>query len=288
MILDKSIEIEVCRANVRFYKDMYKCKVGDVINVKIEHVPTGVVIPILVKCDICDGEKYLSYKKYLQNITRGGYYSCSSKCATDKKKTSYFSKTGFEHPLKNPEVKDRMRNTCIVKYGFDNPNKSQTTKNKSKNTCLLKYGSETYVGSYKFKIDMNDKFGVDNPMHSNEINSKRIKSSFFINDLESIKYQGKYELDFLFYCRDNDIEISKPDFTIEYVEDGKVKKYLPDFFIRGLNLVIEIKSTYYYNLHKEKNILKKEYTIKKGFNYILIMDKDYEQFKQTINEKYDF
>ena len=43
------------------------------------------------------------------------------------------------------------------------------------------------------------------------------------------------------------------------------------------NLVIEIKSSYYYNLHKEINILKKEQTINSGFNYLMILDKKYDK-----------
>lgn len=39
---------------------------------------------------------------------------------------------------------------------------------------------------------------------------------------------------------------------------------MPDFFIDKLNLVIEIKSLYYYELHKEINILKRINTILLG------------------------
>lgn len=51
-----------------------------------------------------------------------------------------------------------------------------------------------------------------------------------------------------------------------------------------MNLIIEIKSTYYYNLHKSKNILKKEYTIKGGYRYIIILDKSYDIFIKLYNE----
>jgi hypothetical protein len=60
---------------------------------------------------------------------------------------------------------------------------------------------------------------------------------------------------------------------------------LPDFFIENKNLIIEIKSTYYFNLHKEKNILKKNYTISSGYNYLLIVDKDYDEFENYMNNE---
>ncbi len=65
-------------------------------------------------------------------------------------------------------------------------------------------------------------------------------------------------------------------------EDGKSKRYLPDFYLEDINLIIEIKSIYYYNLHKNKNILKKESTLKKGFDYIMIVDKNYYEFENKI------
>jgi hypothetical protein len=284
MIVDKKVEVKIHRANIRFYKEKYNCVVNDIIFVDIYDLPTGVSIPVLVKCDLCSSEKKLSYKKYIKNINNGGYYSCSSKCANDKRKKTYFERTGFTHQLLNPLILDKIKDTCISRYGFDSPNKSEIIKDKTRKTCMIKYNSNNYVNSVKYKQNMFEKYGVENPMQSNEINDKRIKSSFLINDFESIKYQGKYELDFLYFCKKNDINISKTKFTIDYYEDGKKKKYLPDFYIDSMNLIIEIKSTYYYNLHKSKNILKKEYTIKGGYRYIIILDKSYDIFIKLYNE----
>lgn len=284
MIIDKEIEVKIHRANIRFYKEKYNCKVNDFILVNISDLPIGVTIPLLVKCDLCDNEKKLSYKKYIKNIKNGGYYSCSSKCSKEKREKTYFKRTGFQHQLQNPIILDKIKSTCISRYGFDNPNKSDLVKDKTRKTCMIKYNSSNYVNSITYKQSMIEKYGVENPMQSNEINDKRIKSSFLINDFESIKYQGKYELNFLHFCKNSNIPISKPKFTIDYYEDGIKRKYLPDFYIESINLIIEIKSTYYYNLHKNKNILKKEYTIKEGYTYIMITDKSYDVFEKLYNE----
>jgi len=66
---------------------------------------------------------------------------------------------------------------------------------------------------------------------------------------------------------------------------GKDRKYFPDFYFSSLNLIIEIKSTYIYNLQKEKNDLKKESVLNNNYNYILILDKNYDEFKiKYLNE----
>jgi transcription elongation factor Elf1 len=278
MILDSYIKVEVKRANVRFYKEKYNCKVGDYINVEIIDLPKGTNLEVFVKCDICGMERMLMYRKYLKNINCYDYYSCSSKCSTNKKKLTCLEKYGVDNPNKNDIVKKQKKLTCLEKYGVDNPNKSIFIKNKTKKTCLEKYGNVSYVNSFDFKNKMNEKYGVVNPMMSYLINDKRIKTSFKINEFDSIKYQGKYELDFLKFCKENNIKVNRPNFNINYVSLQEDKKYLPDFYIEELNLVIEIKSTYYFNLHKEKNLLKKKYTIKFGYEYMLILDKNYKEF----------
>ena len=187
---------------------------------------------------------------------------------------------GVDNPNKCEKVRNKNRKTCLERYGVDNPNKCEKVRNKNKKTCLERYNNETYLNSDKFKANMMESYGVENPMMSTILNNNRIKNSFKINDYYSIKYQGKYELDFLVFCKENSIFVSKPNFNISYIYLSEEKKYLPDFYISSLNLVVEIKSTYYFNLHREKNIKKIESVKDNGFNFILILDKNYKEFKE--------
>ena len=50
-----------------------------------------------------------------------------------------------------------------------------------------------------------------------------------------------------------------------------------DFYIPKLNLLVEIKSLYWYNMNKDLNIIKEKYA-KNISNYIIIIDKNYEEF----------
>ena len=54
-------------------------------------------------------------------------------------------------------------------------------------------------------------------------------------------------------------------------DDGKNHKYYPDFYIPKDNMIIEVKSTWTYNIELNKNWLKKEATEQLGFNFKFII-----------------
>jgi len=45
---------------------------------------------------------------------------------------------------------------------------------------------------------------------------------------------------------------------------------------------VEIKSTYVYNYELEKNIEKKKACLTNGYNFIFIIDKQYDEFKKLL------
>ena len=87
------------------------------------------------------------------------------------------------------------------------------------------------------------------------------------------------------FCDINNIlnKVSKVK-SVKYEFNNKEKYYHPDFFIEELNLIIEIKSDYYYNLHLEKNLCKQEGCIRKGYTFIFIINKDYTNFLDKIKK----
>lgn len=167
---------------------------------------------------------------------------------------------------KLPESILKRKNTNIEKFGFDNPMKSKEIYNKFKETNIIKYGSEF-------------------PAQNVDIFNKTQISQFKMKTYNGIRYQGSYELDFLIFCDENGLldRISKP-MTIKYRFDDSDRVYYPDFFIEDINLIIEIKSNYYYNLHLEKNLIKEEYTKRIGYDFIFIIDKNYSDFMNKIKK----
>ena len=123
-------------------------------------------------------------------------------------------------------------------------------------------------------------------MHNIEIFKKQQKNSHMITAYDDIlSYQGTYELDFIKTCKIYNINIINSSHRILYnTTDGKKHYYYPDFYIKELNLIIEIKSNYTYEKDLEVNILKQQATINNGFDYIFIIDKKYDEFLNKIKK----
>ena len=90
-------------------------------------------------------------------------------------------------------------------------------------------------------------------------------------------YQGSFELDFLEKYYDK-FKIERGP-TIEYEFEDSNKQYFSDFYLPELNLIVEIKSTYTFELSKEKNIEKQKKSISLGYGHIFIIDKNYQEFE---------
>lgn len=129
MIITKELEIKIS-GNVY---DFYKKNNIPVEKNKINKLPIELVNPqshliIDAKCDVCNKEVKIQYRRYNQSLSRGGYYSCSSKCAKEK------------IILKNLE-------THGVKWHFE----TEDFKKKSKKSNLKKWGDEHFRRSEKWK-----------------------------------------------------------------------------------------------------------------------------------------
>ena len=70
MILTKKVEVTVNYLNIKHYISVgyVDIKCNQKIVVKVKELPMESNIKILVKCDICENEKYLSLQKYNKNI----------------------------------------------------------------------------------------------------------------------------------------------------------------------------------------------------------------------------
>ena len=58
---------------------------------------------------------------------------------------------------------------------------------------------------------------------------------------------------------------------ILYTYDNVERRYYPDFYIKSTNTIIEVKSTYTFELHKEKNLAKEQACLRQGFNFKFIV-----------------
>lgn len=235
-------------------------------------------------CPICSrGMEYKNKRKFQLAIKKNtGCLSCSKK----GEKNPIYGLYGKDNPNfgqiresirgeNSPNRRDDLRKKVSermsgkpssmkgkhhTKESIDKISKSNIGKKRSEETCE--------------KIRQNTLKQLENGKNNNPYCTKlKYKES-------ELHYQGSYELDFL--NKYSEIFNIKNGKTIYYNRpNGKKAAYISDFYIEKLNLIIEIKSTY--TIKKEIDDIKKEYTIKSGYNYIMILDKNYEQFIELYN-----
>jgi hypothetical protein len=293
MKTEKLVEIKIMKSNIAYYKS----KGYDNLNInkynliKSKDVLSGSGVRIYVMCENCNSERYIACVNYHNQIKKSGYYVCQ-KCTNVKVRETNIKRYGNPCPLQNKEVEIKSKKKLLVKYGVDNISKSPDIKSdrskimKSpiyqenlKNGVIKKYGVDNpskseHIKNKKIKTTLSN-YGVENPSQSYEIFERSQKSGKKIKLHDcGLMYRGTYEKDFLDYCYKNGIIVEKGP-TIKFTYKGKKRYYHSDFIIPSLNLICEIKSSYYYELFKDINDAKKEGSEENGYSFVFIKDKEY-------------
>jgi len=209
-------------------------------------------------------------KKYIGKTT------LESKELIEKKKQTSQNLYGDE----KYQNRKQIEKTNIKKYGHINPGANEKVRKRRDKTMIKRYGTKHALlnadSVEKFKNTCLERYGVESPMQNEDLFNKQQISSIQIKYFKNtnLYYQGTYELDFLEKYYDKFDNIKRGP-TIKYIFENKNRIYYSDFFIPSLNLVIEIKNSYLYNRDKSRILAKEKAAISNGFNYILIIDKDY-------------
>ena len=277
-------------------KKIYSCHKCHFNKTRIKFVENYGVDNIQKLDDIKDKIKKTNLEKY--------GYECvlQSNNVKDKIKKTNLEKYGCEYSISSELVKNKITDSLIERYGVKNVFCSDSqfredinkklksslsddfVKYKRIRTCYERYGvnnpmQSDYIKDKTKKTNL-EKYGVEYPMQSHFFFKKQQKSSYKTNLYEDIDYQGTYELDFLerYYEK---LNIGKIE-PIRYKHNDKYHYYHPDFYIPEYNLIVEIKSTYTYNYDLERNQAKYDYSIRAGYNFIFIIDKDYTDFEELL------
>jgi len=308
MIITKYIQKMITQYNKKTYEKYGN--IGETIYIPVNELSKESHQKIDVQCEHCGEIKEIKYQTYNRNTDSGRLpYHCNKKecintkremiikekygcknvfqinCVKDKIKETCIEKYGVENPHQNEEVKTKAEETCLEKYGFRNVFQNEDIKQKSKETRLIKYGFEysmqSEISKEKSKETSNKNYGTDYPMQNiivfNKCNISSLKIKKYNNT--DIYYQASYEKDFLDRYFDKfKIENGK---SIPYEYNGKNKRYLTDFYLPDFDLIVEIKSDYWLRVHKERCKIKSE-NAKKYHNYIMILNKNYDEFENII------
>jgi hypothetical protein len=252
-------DLECEMDNLNIPKDWEMCR-------RLNHFKTGTAV--VPKCDVCgiNDKKWHPYKN--------DYGFCSQSCSSIFVMKQRCDKLGVINIFQLDEIKEKSKKTILKKYGVDNISKLDSIKRQKENTMLKNYNrKDNFNSNLLFK-----KYGVNNPAHIPEVFEKIQYNRFkkrkkIITPLGKIIYlQGNepegYQTLLNEGFGENEILHMKKDMPkITYNYKNKVRRYYPDFYIKKNNIIIEIKSNYTYNVELEKNLLKKEATIKLGFEY---------------------
>jgi hypothetical protein len=225
------------------------------------------------------------YKKGKQ--TKKEKYGNENYNNREKNKETCLKKYGVESVFQYINIQEKIQQTNKEKYKCNYYIQSDNFKEKSKKTNLEKYECDYYIQSDNFKEKSKktnlEKYGVEYNLQNKEIFKKQQKSALKLKQYKNtnIYYRGSYELDFLekVYPLYSDIQNAK---SIKYLFKNKNHYYFPDFYIPSLNLIIECKNSYLIKRDKEKIEAKENATIVNGFNYIIIVDKNYINFDKKL------
>lgn len=181
---------------------------------------------------------------------------------------------GVPFPLMAKAIREKCEQTCMENWGAIQPFLSEKFIQKNKKLMLEKYGVEYFFSSEVFKEVMLDRYGVEHAMHCPQLFHKAMKSMFstkeytFPNSKRVVQLMG-YEPRCIDYLLNNENTVLKRIIKEEEIgveeevpvfdykdETGKKRKYYPDMCVKGTKLIIEVKSTYTFNLDYKNNYLK--------------------------------
>jgi len=301
MIISKYVQVKPNGRCIKRYVELgYLIKVNETINIEVNDLPKSSHIRIDVMCDICGIIKNTPYRSYILSVERGGFYACSQKCSHTKVKETTLELYG----VGMPSVVDKRRKTTNERYGVDNAYKLKEFQEKAKKTKLNLYGDEYYSNSEKHKETILTKYGVkniseiefvkeqrkktcmknygvENPLQNIDIHRKQLVNSGKLKHYKNYTYRSTYELDFIKLCESLNISLCQ-DIVVKYFFNDKHRRYYPDFYIKEFNLLCEIKSSWTYNSSLEQNLVKEQSCLSNNYNYIFIIDKNYDEFIEKI------
>ena len=145
-----------------------------------------------VDCVVCGKEFIVDTSKQDKAKT------CSKECANklrfrngnplkakelrEKWMEDYRQRTGYSHPMHNPDVVKKMRDTSLKRYGETSFTKTKEYIDKCKETNNLKYGVDWHTQNKSVRNKITDtwvkNYGVDNPMKSEVVVDRAAKTYF--------------------------------------------------------------------------------------------------------------
>ena len=284
MIITKSVTINLTSNRKYYHNKGYHVKNKNQIIVNVKDLPDNCRSKVEVQCDICGIFKKLSYSSYKKSFNNGGYYSCSTKCASEKIKKTNLNKFDVEYASQSDEIIEKVQKTCLEKYGHVCSLHNDKINKKMKESNFKKYGVEYYNNIEKNKQTKKENYGDEN-YNNREKANKTCLENYGVNNIsqrkeikEKKKKTNLKNLGVFYPLQNNKIK--------EKVQKTNLEKYDHTCSLRNEEIVKLVKKikldkygNEYYNNPKKisktrKNNTLKKYNIMIGEDYNIISEKD--------------
>ena len=196
---------------------------------------------------------------------RGVRFTWQSKDVISKRKQTWKSKYGTEHPTQTQEVQEKRRETNLKRYGVEIAFQSEMVRKKYKETCLKKFGVENsslnkYVQKKishtissiecqtQTKSTNLEKYGALHFSMTPEFHQKSHKP--YVNSkYPDMTFGSSWEFLVYDFLIENNIEFEyQPNISFEYEYDGRNWTYHPDFKVG--DGIFEVKGDQFFRINE--------------------------------------
>lgn len=210
-------------------------------------------------------------KTNFKNASRGYSQYCSDSCAMKDTPHREAVKNRF---IKNPDALKSFKEKMEVFHKNKTEEYKDKVAKKAINTIISKYGKD-YL-SNRVKEQWKNKSIEERKLISDKAIKNRAKcfkyKKFILNETE-FHIQG-YEPSVINMILQN-YKITESEIVIGVSNVPSIdcidRKHYPDIYIKKWNLLIDVKSLYLFNIHKEKIAENKKYAENQGYNYIVLV-----------------
>jgi hypothetical protein len=144
MLKHDTIKISISYRNKTHYLKLgYNPILNKDLEIKTEHLPSSSHVRVDVICALCSTENNIMYDKYINNVSRQGFYGCR-KCSRQKAAMTSLDKYGVDNYSKTNECRERVEKTNMEKYGFKTNLLTPKHKEITRNILFDKYGTENF------------------------------------------------------------------------------------------------------------------------------------------------
>lgn len=204
---------------------------------------------IELKCDHCN-KIYMCPENQKTRAKKQEHHFCSKECVRDsnskgllkgKREKTMLERYGNKSFTATKEFQDKFTANCLKKYGVKSHLEVPEILNKIRATCLEKYGQEAFAGSeaHKSKLDYQE---IVKKAWKTKLKNKRLKN------ISSKQEEGMYFL----LCE----EFGSKDI----VRGQKILNQFVDFYIKSLDVYVQIDGIYWHGLNRPLEVIKNSNT----------------------------